>query len=182
MRRSAAPATRTRWSRVGPAAVLLAVTGAGVVLGFAGTRAVGLPRPSSALTALPVLARTDPHVFDRPQRPTDVAEAAIGKQFRRSTLRRLAITPDVPTVVSAARTASGRICLIAAANGGIQFASSCVSPSVFERRGVTLQWSLSGWSAGARFVEEGYLARFITLSWGPDDRLRYRMRVQGEEG
>lgn len=176
-----ARATRARWSRPVTAVALLALTAAGGVLGFAATRAAAEPRPSSALAALSTLTTTDPHVFERPQRPADLVEAAVGTQFLRSTLRRLAITPDVPTAVSAARTASGQTCLVAAVRGGTQFVSSCVSPAVFARRGVTLQWSLSGWSAGARFVEEGYLARFITLSWGPDDRLRYRMRVQGEE-
>ena len=171
-----------RWSRSVTAAALLVLAGAGFALGFAATRAAAEPKPSSAVAGLSTLVTTDPNVFERPQRQADLAEAAVGNQFVRSTLRRLAITPDVPTVVSAARTPSGQTCLVAAAHDGIQFASSCVSPAVFARRGVTLQWSISGWSVGARYVEEGYLARFITLSWGPDDRLRYRMRVQGEEG
>ena len=171
--------TRSRWTMTATAVALLLLATAGAALSFTTVRAAAAPKPVPAVAALRVLARADPDVFSRPQRPSDLTDAAVGGGFARSSLRLIAVTPDVPTVVSAARTRGGDVCLVAAVRSGMQYVSSCVAPRVFARHGITLQWSNSGWSAGAPFVEQGYLIRFFTLVWGPDDRLRYHQLVQG---
>jgi hypothetical protein len=170
---------RSRWATTAAAVALVLLATAGAALGFTVTGVVAGPKPDPAVAALPVLTRADTDVFSRPQRPSDLRGAAVGGGFLRPTLRRIAVTPDVPTIISAARTASGDVCLVAAVRSGIQYVSSCVPPKVFALHGVTLHWSLSGWSAAAPFVEQGYLIRFFTLVWGPDDRLRYHQIVQG---
>jgi hypothetical protein len=88
--------------------------------------------------------------------------------------------PSVPSVLSAARNAQGDVCLVTAVKAGRQYSAACVTPAAFERQGVTLQWSLSGWSAGEPYVEQGYLPRFFVVAWGPDGLLRYQTHVVGE--
>jgi hypothetical protein len=55
-----------------------------------------------------------------------------------------------------------------------------VPPAVFAGHGVSVQWSLSGWSAGEAFVEQGYLPRFFVVAWEPDGALRFLTHVVGE--
>lgn len=173
---------RRGWARSRALAALglLVVATAAGVLGALGARSALAPRPAPSVAALSVLGSAGIEVFARPQTALDRRDAPRGGDFVAGTVRRLAVMPAVPSVLSAARDAAGDICLVSAVKQGRQYDAACVPPAVFARRGITLQWSLSGWSAGEPFVAEGYLPRFFVAVWGPDSSIRYRTHVVGQ--
>lgn len=161
-------------------AVLALVAVVAALLGALGVRTAVAPRASPVVARMPVLRAVGTEVFDRSQTATDRLDAPRGGDFRAASVRRLAIMPNVPSVLSAAEDAAGDVCLVDAVMQGRQYDAACVTPAVFARHGVTLQWSLSGWSAGEPYVDEGYLPRFFVVVWSPDGTVRYRTHVVGE--
>ncbi|MGN6743436.1 MAG: hypothetical protein ACTHJL_09100 [Amnibacterium sp.] len=172
---------RTGSRAVAVLALLLLATVAGLLGGLA-ARSATAPRPAPSVAALSVLTTAGVDVFSRPQTAADRRDAPRGGDFVPASVRRLAVMPNVPSVLSAARDAAGDVCLVSAVKQGRQYDAACVPPAVFARHGITLQWSLSGWSAGEPFVDEGYLPRFFVSVWGPDGRIRYRTHVIGQPG
>jgi hypothetical protein len=160
--------------------VLVLVATVAAVLGALAARAITAPKVPAAFASMPVLRTVQVGVLDRPQTATDRLDVPRGGGFVAASVRRIAVMPNVPSVISAARNAAGDVCLVTAVKQGRQYSASCVPPAVFARDGVSLQWSLSGWSAGEAFVEQGYLPRFFVVAWGPDGGLRYRTHVVGE--
>jgi hypothetical protein len=171
-----------RWSarRAMIGAVLVLVATVAGVLGALVARAATAPTVPPALAALPVLRTVPVTVLDRPQTALDRLDAPRSGDFIAGSVRRIAIMPDVPSVISVARNTAGDVCLVAAVKQGWQYSASCVPPAVFARQGVDAQWSSSGWSAGEAFVEQGYLPRFFVVAWEPDGRLRFLTHVVGE--
>jgi len=166
--------------RLVTAAVLVLVAALAAVLGGLVVRALTVPRPPASVAALPILRTVAGDVFARQQTATDRRDAPRGGDFVVSSVRRLAVMPNVPAVLSAARNAAGDVCLVAAVKQGRQYSADCVPSAAFARSGVSLQWSMSGWSAGEPFVEQGYLPRFFTVVWGPDGHIRYLTHIVGE--
>ena len=171
-----------RWSlrRARVAAVLVLIAAVAGVLGALAARALTEPTVPAAIASLPVLRTTPATVLDRPQTAVDRLDAPRGGDFVAGSVRRIAVMPNVPSVISVARDAAGDICLVSAVKQGRQYSASCVPPAVFARHGVSVQWSLSGWSAGEAFVEQGYLPRFFVAAWEPDGRLRVLSHVVGQ--
>jgi hypothetical protein len=160
--------------------VLVLVAAVAGLLGALAARALTAPAEPRALAALPVLRTVPVTVLDRPQTAVDLLDAPRGGDFVAASVRRIAVMPSVPSVISAARNAAGDVCLISAVKQGRQYSASCEPRAVFFRHGVSVQWSLSGWSAGEAFVEQGYLPRFFVVAWGPDGRVRFQAHVVGE--
>jgi hypothetical protein len=169
------------WRRVGVLLVLAAIAAAAGIVGALVARAATAPRVPAPFAHLAVLRTVHGDVFARPQTALDRLDAPRSSDLVAGSVRRLAVMPDVPSVLSAARNRVGEVCLVAAVKQGRQFAASCVRPGVLARQGLTLQWSSSGWSAGEPFVEQGYLPRFFLAVWAPDGSIRFRTHVQGEE-
>lgn len=178
------PRAPRRWAmrRARGIAVLVLIATVAGVLGALAARAVTAPVVPRRIAALPVLLPVPAAVLDRPQTATDRLDAPRSGDFVSGSVRRVAVMPDVPSVISVARNAAGDVCLITAVKQGLQYSASCVPPAVFARDGVSVQWSMSGWSAGEAFVEEGYLPRFFVVAWGPDGQLRFLSHVVGERG
>jgi len=174
-----APAA-TRFPRLPAVAALVVIALLAGVLGGVVARASVAPRPPASAAGLKVLRTVGTDPFNRAQTATDRTEIPRGGDLVAGSVRRLADTPDVPSVLSAAKDAAGNVCLVDAVELGRQFTASCVTPAVFARQGIALQWSTSGWSAGQPFVDEGYLPRFFTVVWGPDGVVRLGDHVVGE--
>lgn len=171
-----------RWTarRARIAAVLVLIATVAGVLGALAARALTAPTVPASFASLPVLRTVPLSVLDRPQTVADRIEAPRGGDLPVASVRRIAVMPNLPSVISVARNSAGDVCLVASVKQGRQYNASCVSPAVFARRGVSLQWSLSGWSAGEEFVEQGYLPRFFVLAWEPDGGLRFLSHVVGQ--
>lgn len=171
-----------RWTarRARIAAVLVLVATIAGVLGALAARALTAPTVPAPFASMPVLRTVPLSVLDRPQTATDRMDAPRGADLVAGSVRRIAVMPNVPSVISAARNTAGDVCLVTSVKQGRQYNASCVSPATFARRGVSLQWSLSGWSAGEAFVEQGYLPRFFVLAWEPDGGLRFLTHVVGQ--
>jgi hypothetical protein len=173
---------KARWTtrRARIAGVLVLVAAIAGILGALAARALTAPTVPAPFASLPVLRTVPLSVLDRPQTAADRLGAPRGADLVAASVRRIAVMPNVPSVVFAARSTAGDVCLVTSVKQGLQYDASCVSPAVFARRGVSLQWSLSGWSAGEAFVEQGYLPRFFVLAWEPDGGLRFRTHVVGQ--
>ncbi len=162
------------------AAVLVLVAAIAGVLGALAARALTAPTVPAPLASLPVLETVPLSVLERPQTAVDRLQMPADSDLVAASVRRIAVMPSVPSVISAARNRAGDVCLVMSVKQGRQYDASCASPAVFARHGVTLQWSLSGWSAGEEFVEQGYLPRFFVLAWEPDGGLRFLTHVVGQ--
>jgi hypothetical protein len=171
-----------RWTarRARIAAVLVLVAAIAGVLGALAARALTTPTVPAPIASMPVLRSVPLSVLDRPQTAVDRLGAPRDDAIVAGSVRRIAVMPNVPSVISVARNTTGEVCLVSSVKQGRQYNASCVPPAVFARRGVSLQWSLSGWSAGEEFVEQGYLPRFFVLAWEPDGDLRFLTHVVGQ--
>jgi hypothetical protein len=146
---------------------------AGAAVAFAAVRGAA---PVPATGALPVVARADDGVFDRPQRAVDTSGVPEVDGLSRSTLRLLAPVPGARERLYAARDPQGARCLLEVDAGDGRFEAAC-APS----RGavaLSLLWSRGSIVSGARSSpHSGYEVRHFRAAWQADGTLGFRSTV-----